>query len=148
MYLHTKFVWESTWLGMRLVRGVVAVGVFERGAPEPSRGTLTKKDAELNYPKVRRVRRLILTTGQRQGFPHLKFCVTPTTHLQLHQFMLKTLRPLHYNKRLIQLDIIMLTLLNLVGNSLYNNNLKFTRGDTRGVRFSGVPILYLRDGYK
>jgi hypothetical protein len=37
MYLHTKFVWESTWLGMWLVRGVVAVGVFERGVPEPSR---------------------------------------------------------------------------------------------------------------
>jgi hypothetical protein len=37
MYLLTKFVWESTWLGMWLVRGVVAVGVFERGVPEPSR---------------------------------------------------------------------------------------------------------------
>jgi hypothetical protein len=37
MYLYTKFIWESIWLGMWLVRGVVAVGVFERGAPEPSR---------------------------------------------------------------------------------------------------------------
>jgi hypothetical protein len=96
---------------------------------------------------VAHMRRLILTAGPRQD--HAKGSltsnsVTPTTHLQLHQFMLKTLRSLYHRKRLIELDIMMLTLLNLVGNSLYNKNLKFTRG----VRFSGVLIPHLRDGYK
>jgi hypothetical protein len=48
MYLHAKFVWESTWLGMWLVRGVVAVGVFERGGPEPSRKPRLQEIAKSN----------------------------------------------------------------------------------------------------